>query len=65
MPFNIESGYAIASNVDTPMQGLFCANAIPFTHATPMRTPVKEPGPAETANKSISSKLVFVWINTC
>ena len=51
MPFNIESGYAIASNVDTPMQGLFCANAIPFTHATPMRTPVKEPGPAETANK--------------
>ena len=55
----------------------FLGNANPFTQATPIRTPVKEPGPAETANKSKSliespaySTAVFVmgskvWLWVC
>ena len=44
----------MASSVDTPQQDLLSGKASPLMQATPIRTPVKEPGPAETANKFIS-----------
>ena len=47
----------MASRVDTPMQGLSAAQAKPFTAAIPMRSPVKEPGPAATAMASISERV--------
>ena len=37
------------------MQGLSAPSASPLTVATPMRTPVNEPGPCATANASTSS----------
>ena len=43
---------AIASNVETPQQGSSFAQAKPLAAATPMRTPVKLPGPAATATAS-------------
>ena len=46
---------AIASKVETLIQGIFFSNAKPLTVATPILTPVKEPGPAVTAIASSSS----------
>ncbi len=46
------------------MHGLFCAIASPLILATPIRIPVNEPGPEETANKSTLSKSVRVHLNT-
>ena len=40
---------AIASSVDTPTQGVPEVYAMPLTAATPIRMPVKEPGPDDTA----------------
>lgn len=51
---------AIAARVDTAAQGMPRANASPLTAATPMRTPVKEPGPAATASTSISVRAVWL-----
>ena len=48
---------AIAASVDTAAQGLSPGKAIPLTAAIPIRNPVKEPGPAETASRSISSSV--------
>ena len=45
----------MASRVDTPTQGLSAAQAKPFTVDTPMRMPVKEPGPWATAKRSTLS----------
>ena len=39
----------MASRVDTPQQGILLPQAKPLAAATPMRTPVKEPGPSATA----------------
>ena len=68
---------AIARSVETPAQGMFRAIAMPLTQETPMRTPVKEPGPAETAMRSTSSSVrperrstlstigISVWLCVC
>ena len=45
---------AMASSVDTPTHGLSVPSASPLTVATPMRTPVNEPGPCATAKASTS-----------
>ena len=44
---------AMAARVDTPTVGLSAAKASPLAAATPMRMPVKEPGPTATAMASI------------
>ena len=44
----------MASSVDTPVQGFSSAQARPLTIDTPMRMPVKEPGPCATASRSTS-----------
>ena len=46
--------WAMASSVDTPQQGLSAAQASPFRADTPIRRPVKLPGPAATASRSMS-----------
>ena len=51
------SGHAMASSVETPAQGLFPGQASPLAAATPIRSPVKDPGPAATATTSISSSV--------
>ena len=53
---------AIASSVETDTQGFPKAMAIPFTHETPILTPVNEPGPALAAKTSIS--LISVLVNS-
>ena len=55
----------MASRVETPAQGLSSAIAMPFTQETPMRTPVKEPGPAVTANRSTCSRGTWVQRRSC
>ncbi len=42
----------MASSVETPTAGFSSAQHRPLTAATPMRTPVKEPGPRATATAS-------------
>ena len=44
----------MASRVLTPTQGISRPQAKPLAAATPMRTPVKEPGPAATATAPMS-----------
>ena len=43
---------AMASNVDTPIQGSWRGQANPLAVDKPMRSPVKEPGPLATAMTS-------------
>lgn len=45
---------AMASRVDTATTGFSAAKASPLAAATPMRIPVKEPGPTATATASQS-----------
>ena len=45
---------AMASRVETAAQGLSAAKASPLAAETPMRMPVKDPGPAATATASQS-----------
>ncbi len=45
---------ASASNVATPTSGMSSPNANPFAVLTPIRSPVYEPGPFETATAPIS-----------
>ncbi len=45
----------MASRVDTGIQGFSSPQASPFTADTPIRSPVKDPGPAATAKASISA----------
>ena len=52
MPVRSDRLYASPSSAETAAQGLSSTCAIPLTAATPMRRPVKEPGPTEAANKS-------------
>ena len=52
---------AITSSVERGIQGLSCGKAKPFIAATPIRTPVKEPGPLVTAKASISSSARFAF----
>ena len=47
---------ASASSALTAQQGLPTAWAKPLTMHTPMRTPVKEPGPVTAAKASMSSQ---------
>ena len=51
---------ARAARVDTAAQGLSAAQASPLAAETPMRTPVKDPGPAETAITSRSAAVISV-----
>ena len=44
----------MASSVETPAQGLSPGQARPLAADTPMRRPVKDPGPAATAITSTS-----------
>ena len=53
------------SKVETATQGRSCANAKPFAAATPMRTPVKEPGPALTATASMLSSGTPAFLQSC
>src|SRR5262249_54807944 len=46
---------ASASRVGTAATGSPPANATPFTNPSPMRSPVNDPGPMETASPSMSS----------
>ena len=48
-PVNARASKASASSVLTPAAGIFSASARPRATETPTRTPVKEPGPTETA----------------
>ena len=51
----------MARSVETPAHGMFRVMESPFTQETPMRTPVNEPGPAETAMQVTSSSV----LNSC
>ena len=53
----------MASRVDTPTQGLSEAQARPLTIDTPMRTPVKEPGPWATASRFTSLRLSSAFLS--
>ena len=44
----------MAAREETAAQGVPRATAMPLTAETPMRTPVKEPGPQSTATSPIS-----------
>ena len=61
----MEAPHAMASSVETAQHGFPSAIAMPFTLETPMRTPVKEPGPAVTAKRSTSSNAVRVQASSC
>ena len=54
VPSKARAFSAMASNVDTPQQGSSSAQASPLAADTPMRRPVKLPGPAATAIRLIS-----------
>ena len=47
----------MAASVDTPQQGSSLAQASPLAADTPMRRPVKLPGPLVTAMSPISSSV--------
>ena len=51
------------SKVEQGAQSLSSAQARPLAVATPMRSPVKEPGPAATAITSTCSKSVSQLLN--
>ena len=53
----------MASSVETPMQGFSAPQHRPLTVDTPMRTPVKEPGPCATAITSTSDRATAVFFN--
>ena len=48
---------AMEARVEQGAQGLSPFHARPLAAATPMRMPVKDPGPAATAMTSISSRV--------
>ena len=54
MPLNSPTPAAMASRASTATQGLPAPWASPLAVLTPMRTPVKEPGPVTTAMRSMS-----------
>ena len=54
---------ARAARVDTAAQGLSTAQASPLAAETPIRTPVKDPGPAETATASRSARAMPVFFS--
>ena len=49
---------AMLSRVDTPYTGSDPPQAKPLAAETPMRTPVKEPGPAATASAVTSAAVL-------
>ena len=51
------------SRVEQGAQGLSPGQASPLAAATPMRTPVNDPGPAATATTSISSSVRPVFFS--
>ena len=54
-PENPARFQAMDSKVEQPAQGRWAAQASPLAVATPMRSPVKDPGPAATAMRSRSA----------
>ena len=57
-PENPARFQAMDSRVEQPAQGRWAAQASPLAVATPMRSPVKEPGPTATAITSTCSSPV-------
>ena len=55
---------AMASRVEHPAQGSWAAQARPLAVATPMRSPVKDPGPAATAMRSKSATVRPQWASS-
>ena len=55
--------HAMDSRVEQGAQGLSSGHASPLAAATPMRTPVKEPGPAATAITSMSCRASPVFFS--
>ena len=57
---------AMAASVDTPTAaGLSTEKARPLAAETPMRMPVKEPGPTATAMASMSDSFKSVFFRMC
>ena len=54
-PENPARFQAMDSKVEQPAQERWAAQASPLAVATPMRSPVKDPGPAATAMRSRSA----------
>ena len=54
VPSKLRAFSAMASSVDTPQQGSSSAQANPLAADTPIRSPVKLPGPAATAINPMS-----------
>ena len=52
-------------SVEMPAQGFPSPSASPLTAATPMRSPVNDPGPFATAKRSISESFVFAVSSRC
>ena len=59
-PWNPARLQAMASRVEQPAQGSSAAQARPLAAATPMRRPVKDPGPAATAITSTWSRVSWL-----
>ena len=57
-PCDTRASKASASSVLTPAAGIFSASASPRATETPTRTPVKEPGPTDTATAPRPAKAV-------
>ena len=53
----------MASRVERPQQGVLWGKARPLTQDTPMRTPVKEPGPSATATAVTSVTVLPHWFS--
>ena len=56
---------AMAARVETPTAGFSAAKASPLAAETPMRMPVKEPGPTATAMTSQSCTVRSVFFKMC
>ena len=56
---------AMAARVETPTAGLSTEKARPLAAETPMRMPVKEPGPTATAMASMSDSFKSVFFRMC
>ena len=56
---------AIAARVDTPTAGMEAAKASPLAAETPMRMPVKDPGPTATATAPMSAMARSAFFRMC
>ena len=56
---------AMAARVDTPTAGMEAAKASPLAAETPIRIPVKDPGPTATATALISAMVISAFFMIC